>query len=121
MSGSLTRKLTVALALLLLVPTVVLGGALLILERSGVFERDPSTRLWVLVVGFVVFVVFVYASVLSLGRGLARAVQRLQLDTELMSTVNPSHRIDLQTGDELERLAADVNRLADTAHAARAT
>ena len=30
-----------------------------------------------------------------------------------MSTVNPDHRIQVRTGDELEALAADINRLAD--------
>ena len=36
-----------------------------------------------------------------------------------MTTVNPAHRIDVRTGDELEALAQDINRLADHLRDAR--
>ena len=39
--------------------------------------------------------------------------------TELMTTVNPDHRLEVRTGDELEALAEDVNRLADDLRKAR--
>ena len=49
----------------------------------------------------------------ALGRPVIRTVRMIQAGTELMATVNPGHRIEVRTGDELEALAEDINRLAD--------
>jgi DNA polymerase-3 subunit epsilon len=57
----------------------------------------------------------VYVAVVAhrLGRSLVGAVLKLQREAELMSTVNPDHRLDIRTGDELQALAHEINRLAE--------
>ena len=56
-----------------------------------------------------------YVAVLAhrLGRAFLRPVQTLLRGVELMSTVNPEHRLAVRTGDELQGLAEEINRLAE--------
>ena len=55
----------------------------------------------------------------TIGHGLVRAIRQMQLGTELIATVNPGHRLEISTGDELQRLADEINHLADRLATAR--
>jgi len=70
-------------------------------------------------VGLLLLLVYAVATSWAFGRSLVRTIQQLQLETELMATVHPDHRLDIKTGDELEILAREINQLADSMRGAR--
>lgn len=117
--SSLERKLVVGILLLFLVPTGVAGVLLLVMYRQGVLET-PAALFATVLVGFATMMAYLAIMTRSIGRALVRTLQEIQLGTELMATVNPDHRLAVRTGDELESLAAEVNRLADHLRSARA-
>jgi DNA polymerase III epsilon subunit family exonuclease len=69
--------------------------------------------------GFAILMAYLGWVAHSLGRSLVRTVEAVRHGTELMTTVNPDHRLEVRTGDELEALAEDVNRLTDDLRKAR--
>ena len=111
-SSPLERKLVLGVLLLFLVPTLVAGLILLVLYRRGTFQ-DPFALVMTVAVGFVAMMSYLGVVAHTIGRSLVRTLQQIQLGTELIATVNPDHRLDVRTGDELEALAAEINRMAD--------
>jgi DNA polymerase-3 subunit epsilon len=117
-TGRLERKLLRAILAVFVVPTVLAEAALVLLYRRGAFA-DVSDLLGPVLVGLPVLMLGVGWVIHSLGAALARELQAVQHGAELMATVNPDHRLDVRTGDELEALAADLNRLGDDLREAR--
>lgn len=77
-----------------------------------------------LAAGAIALVLFPMAVVVAIvayrrGRSLLRRVQALRVETELIATVNPDHRLRADPGDELQSLAAEINRMADRLRDAR--
>jgi len=56
----------------------------------------------------------------GMGHALVRTVEELRRGAEVMATVNSEHRLHIRTGDELQALGDEINRLADLLRAARA-
>ena len=117
-SWNLERKLVAGVLALFLIPTLVAGGAVLALYRRGALD-DPVTLALVAVIGFAAMMGYVGVLAHTLGRAVVRTVQEIQRGAELMGTVNPDHRLVVRTGDELEALAEEVNRMADGLRDAR--
>jgi DNA polymerase-3 subunit epsilon len=115
---NLERKLVVGILALFLVPTVVAGGVLLVLYRRGLLA-DPYTLIVTVLVGFAAMMAYLGAMAHSIGRSLVRTLQEIQRGTELMATVNPDHRHQVRTGDEMESVAEEINRMADRVRDAR--
>lgn len=115
----LERKLVAGVLLLFVVPALVAGAILLVLHRRGVFDDGPVALATAVAVGFVTMMAYLGVVAHQLGRGLVGIIQEIQLGTELMATVNPDHRLTIETGDELQHLADEINRLATHLHAAR--
>jgi DNA polymerase-3 subunit epsilon len=115
----LERKLVAGVLLLFLVPTLVAGAILLVLGRRGVFDDSPVALAAAVAIGFVTMMAYLGVVAHQMGRGLVGTVQEIQLGTELMATVNPDHRLAVETGDELQHLADEINRLATHLQAAR--
>lgn len=118
-SSALARKLVLAVLALFLVPTLVAGGVLLVLYQQGAFEDNPRALALAVAIGFVTMMVYLGTVTYTLGRSLVRTLEEIRLGAELMATVNSDHRLDVRTGDELEALAAEINRLADHLRDAR--
>jgi DNA polymerase III epsilon subunit family exonuclease len=114
----LERKLTLAVLGLFIPPTVLAGLVLLLLYRRG-HLTDPTSLLAAVVVGFGAMVAYLILVARGVGQSLARTVEGLRHGAELIATVNPEHRLDVRTGDELEALGGEINRLADRLRAAR--
>ena len=55
----------------------------------------------------------------GLGRALVRRLQEIQRGTELMATVHPDHRLAVHSGDEVDALAEEINRMAERVREAR--
>jgi DNA polymerase-3 subunit epsilon len=115
----LGRRLGLAALGLFLLPALAAGIALVVLLRRGLLA-DPGTLLVVMTVGLLAPTACAAIAVHGLGRSLVRAVVELHHGTELMASVNPAHRHAVSTGDELEALGAEINRLADRLQEARA-
>jgi DNA polymerase-3 subunit epsilon len=114
----LRRKLTLAVLGLFLPPTTVAGIVLLLLYRRGVLE-DPSALFTAVIVGLVTMMAYLALVARGLGASLVRTIEEMRRGAELMATVNADRRLEIQTGDELEALAAEINRLADRLRVAR--
>jgi DNA polymerase-3 subunit epsilon len=117
-SGGLRRKLFWSVLAFFVTPTLVLEIALVALYRRGAFQ-DPWALLLGVLIGFAALMGYLGWIAHSLGRSLVRTVEALRHGIELMATVNPDHRLDVRTGDELEALANDVNALASALREAR--
>ena len=115
---NLERKLVVGILALFLVPTVIAGGILLVLYRRGALV-DPYALIVTALVGFAAMMAYLGAMAHTIGRSLVRTLQEIQRGTELMATVNPDHRHQVRTGDELESVAEEINRMADRVREAR--
>ena len=115
---SLERRLLAGVLALFAVPTLVAIAALLLLYRRGVLA-DPTTLAVTLAVGGLTLMGYLAMVAHGLGRALVGHLHAIRRGAELIATVNPDHRIALQTGDELEALAEEVNRLGDRLTAAR--
>ena len=114
----LERKLTLAVLGLFIPPTGVAGVVLLLLYRRGLLD-DPASLLAAVVIGLGAMVAYLILVAHGLGQTLVQTIERLRHGTELIATVNPEHRLDVRTGDELEALGGEINRLADHLGAAR--
>ncbi len=108
----LDQKLMAGIVGLFLLPSVLGGGVLVVLYRWGAFQ-DTFTLLLTVVVGLATMMAYLGLIGHTVGRGLVRTVQQMQRETEVMATVNPAHRLEVPTGDEFQRLAQDINGLAD--------
>ncbi len=115
---NLERKLVVGILALFIVPTAVAGSILLVLYRRGLLE-DPYALIVTVLVGFAAMMAYLGAMAHSIGRSLVRTLQEIQRGTELMATVNPDHRHQIRTGDEMESVAEEINRMADRVRDAR--
>ena len=116
---NLERKLVVGILALFLVPTVAAGGILLALHRRGLLA-DPYALIVTVLVGFSAMMAYLGVMAHSIGRSLVRTLQEIQRGTELMATVNPDYRHQIHTGDEMESVAEEINRMADRVRDARA-
>lgn len=114
----LERKLTLAVLGLFIPPTVVAGLVLLLLYRRGLLE-DPASLLTAVLIGLGAMVGYLILVARGIGQAIVRTIEELRHGAELMATVNPAHRVSVRTGDELEALGGEINRLADGLRAAR--
>jgi DNA polymerase-3 subunit epsilon len=114
----LERKLTLGVLGLFLPPTAVAGLAIVLLHWRGVLQEPPAL-LAVGVIGLATMMLYLGAVAHGLGRSLVRSIEDLRHGAELIATVNPEHRLAIRTGDELEALAAEINRLAEHLRTAR--
>ena len=115
---NLERKLVAGILALFLVPTVAAGGILLVLYRRGLLA-DPYALIVTVLVGFAAMMAYLGVMAHSIGRTLVRTLQGIQRGTELMATVNPDYRHQVRTGDEMESVAEEINRMADRVREAR--
>jgi DNA polymerase-3 subunit epsilon len=114
----LERKLTLAVLGLFIPPTGVAGLVLLLLYRRGLLE-DPASLLAAVLIGLGAMVGYLILVARGIGHAIVRTIEELRHGAELMATVNPAHRLSVRTGDELEALGGEINRLADGLRAAR--
>lgn len=114
----LERKMTLAVLGLFAPPTLVAGLVLLFLYRRGVLE-EPRALLTAVLVGLAAMMAYLALVTRGLGTSLVRTIEDLRHGAELMATVNPDHRLEVRTGDELESVAGEINRLADRLRLAR--
>ena len=112
------RRLVTGVLALFVPPAGLAVAAVLALRQHGALA-DPATLATVLVIGSLALTAYLALAAMALGRVLGRSLRAVAHSVELMATVNPDHRIELHTGDEIEDLAEDVNRLADRGGAAR--
>jgi DNA polymerase III subunit epsilon len=115
---NLERKLVAGILVLFLVPTVIAGGVLLALYRRGALA-DPHALIVTVLVGFAAMMAYLGMMAHTIGRSLVRTLQEIQRGTELMATVNPDYRHQVRTGDEMESVAEEINRMADRVREAR--
>ena len=114
----LGRKLTLGVLGLVLPPAAGVGLVVVFLHQRGQLRESPAL-LAVGLLGLAATMLYVAVAAHRLGRFLIRVVEKLQRGVELMTTVNPDHRLDVRTGDELQALAHEINRLAEQLRAAR--
>ena len=114
----LGRKLTLGVLGLALPPAAVAGLVVVLLHRRGQLAEAP-VLLVIGLLGLAAALVYVAVAAYGLGGRLVRTVEALRRGAELMSTVNPDHRLDVRTGDELEALAREINRLAEQLRGSR--
>ncbi len=117
--STLDRRLVRAVLVLFVVPTLAVGAILVVLYRQGVYDDNPAALVLTAAVGFVTMMAYLATVAHTLGRSLVRTLQEIRLGTELVATVNPDHRLEVRTGDELEVLAEEINRMADRVREAR--
>ena len=115
---NLERKLVVGVLVLFLIPTLVAGAILFTLYHRGLFEDVRALALTV-VIGFTAMMAYLGFMAHAIGHSLVRTLQEIERGTELMATVNPEHRHQIETGDELQSVAEEINRMADRVHDAR--
>jgi DNA polymerase III epsilon subunit family exonuclease len=115
----LERHLLVSVLILFAVPAVVGTVLLVVAYRAGAFDQSAPALLTVILVGLLVVLAYAAIAAHGIGRSFVRTVEGIRHGTELITTVNPEYRLSVRTGDELEALAADINRLADQLRAAR--
>ena len=115
----LERHLLVSVLMLFAAPAAVGTMVLLVAYRAGAFDRSPFSLLTVILAGLLVVLAYAAVAAHGIGRSFVRNVEGIRHGTEIMTTVNPDYRLSVRTGDELETLAADINRLADQLRAAR--
>jgi DNA polymerase-3 subunit epsilon len=115
----LERKLTLAVLGLFIPPTLVAGVVLLLLYRRGLLE-DPASLLVAVLIGLGAMMGYLALVARGIGQSLVRTIGDLRRGAELIATVNPEHRVAVRSGDELEALGAEINRLADHLGSARA-
>lgn len=109
---SFERKLAIGVAALF-VPPAALGVAIVLALRARGSLADPATLAAALVIGGLAIAAYLAVVAWGLGRTVIRSLRAIEHGAELMGTVNPDHRIELGTGDELEETAEHINRLAD--------
>ena len=114
----LERKMTLGVLGLFVPPTVVAGLVLLFLYRRGLLE-EPRALLTAVLVGLAAMMAYLALVARGLGASLVRTIEDLRHGAELITTVNPDHRLEVRTSDELESLAREINRLADRLRLAR--
>ncbi len=114
----LSRKLTLSVLGLFIPPTAVAGLVLLFLYRKGLLE-SPGNLLAAVLIGLAAMMCYLALVAHGMGRSLVGAIEELRHGAELIATVNLEHRLRVRTGDELEALGEEINRLADRLGAAR--
>lgn len=115
----LDRRLQFAVLMLFGVPALAGAVLLLLAHRAGAFEGSTGALVVAVLVGLAVTMGYVGLVAHGLGRSLVQTLHELRHGAELIATVNPEHRLRVGTGDEMESLARDINRLADQLHDAR--
>jgi HAMP domain-containing protein len=116
-SSTLSRRILRGVLLLFVPPTVLAGGILAFLYSLDV-HHHPVALLATVLTGAVAMVASLAFMVHGMGESLVETLREIQFGAELMATVNPEHRLQIQTGDELEALAREINRIADCLGAA---
>jgi DNA polymerase-3 subunit epsilon len=116
--STLGRKLVVGVLVLFLIPTLVAGAVMIVLYRRGVFH-DVSALIPTVIVGFAAMMGYLGLMTHAIGRSLVRTLLEIQRGTELMATVNPEYRHGIRSGDELQSVAEEINRMADRLRDAR--
>ena len=115
---TLERKLAIGIVALFVPPALLGVVAVLLLRARGVLA-DPADLAVALAVAGLALAIYLALTAWGLGRLLIRSMRAVGRGAELMATVNPDHRIELRTGDEIEALGEHVNRLADRWAASR--
>lgn len=108
----LDQKLLAGIVGLFLLPGILAAGTLVALYRWGAFG-DAFTLLVTVVAGLAAMMGYLGLIAHTIGQNLVRAIRQMQLETEVMATVNPAYRLDISSGDELQGLAEEINHLAD--------
>jgi len=114
----LERRLVAGALVLFLAPTLLAGAGFGFLYWRGNLD-DPRTLTLAVAIGFVAMLAYVASMAHAIGRALAGSLEEIRRGTELIATVNPDYRLDVRTGDEMEDVAAEVNRMADRVREAR--
>jgi DNA polymerase III epsilon subunit family exonuclease len=114
----LSRKLTLSVLGLFVPPTAVAGLVLLLLYEKGLLE-SPGNLLAAVLIGLAAMMCYLALVAHGLGRSLVGTIEELRHGAELIATVNPEYRLRVRTGDELEVLGEEINRVADHLGAAR--
>jgi DNA polymerase-3 subunit epsilon len=115
---NLDRKLVAGVLVLFLVPTLLAAAVLAYLYRQGTLA-DPAALAVTVIIGFVTMMAYLGFTAHTIGRTLVRTLQQIQRGTELMASVNPEYRHRIRTGDEMESVAEEINRMADRVRDAR--
>ena len=117
-SSRLSRRILRAVLLLLAPAMLVVAGILILLYVLGIQEH-PAVLLAVVFAGIVVLAAYLTFMLHAMGDVLGATLRDMQLGTELIAGMQPEHRLQVRTSDELETLANAINRLADRVGAAR--
>jgi hypothetical protein len=95
---SLEGQLVRAVVAVYLVPAALVGRVLALLYGNGTLADLPALALAV-AIGLAAMTVYAALVAHGIGRSLVRTLQEIRHGTELMATVNPDHRLRIQTGD----------------------
>jgi len=109
---SLSRRIVQGVLLLFLPPTAVAAGVLVLLYALRVHEH-PAALLVTLLLGGVAMILYLGFMIHGMAESLVATLREIRFGAELIATVDPTHRLAVQTGDELESLADAINRMAD--------
>jgi DNA polymerase-3 subunit epsilon len=109
---SFERRLIIGVLALFVPPAILCVAAVLILRARGALA-DPAVLTGLLLAGGLALIAYLALTAAALGRTVIRSLRAVGHGAELMATVNPDHRIEVRTGDEIETIAEDINRLAD--------
>lgn len=121
---SLRRRMMAALLCLALLPllTTMVGLFFLVSDYVAEFQQlQPAAQLYEqftavsLQVSFLlaVFAVLIAALVWKMTDQFLRPILKIRQGAEIVSRINLSHRIELDTGDELQDLAIEFNHMAE--------
>ena len=110
----LERKLLWGVVAIFVIPTALTEGILIVLYQRAVFQ-DTWGLLLTVVIGLPALMAYLGWVAYARGRSLVRTVKMMRDGAELMSTVNPDHRIQVRTGDENVRVSRQGLRRQDTA------
>ena len=113
------RRLLIAALVGILTAALLSGAILLILSGLGAYGDSAGPVVLTVAISFVATLASLGAVAYRLGRSLDRAIGEMRIETELMASVNPDHRLAADSGGALESLAAEINRLADHLRQAR--
>jgi DNA polymerase III subunit epsilon len=118
-SSRLERKLVKGTLLLYALPAALWAAGLVVVVVSGALAGNRAGLIVLAVVGVIPLVLYLALAARWSGRKLVQNIHTIQLGTELMATANPDHRLAIDTGDEFQSLAEDINRMADRLRLAR--
>lgn len=112
-SSRLTPRLVARAVLLLAVPAGSVAALAAWLAAPGRLGERPGALVVAVALLLAALVAYVALLARAVGRRVTRALEAVELGTELMATTNPEHRLRVPPGDPLEALTGEINRMAD--------